>query len=265
MEIFKRTTLYHCIALSFLCHLILTGGVWLVPTHKQQQPVTIDVISSRDTPKIKRQIVEQPKKSINNISPKKTRFLGRHNQKILKQTQAKSHGAFKNTSLPINSPIKKTRRESKWTRFSPKYKFSYTKKNNSTLKPSQTNDALKDIAKGTHTLLNTREFIYYSYYSRIRKQLRQRWEKNIRKKLSEIYKSGRAIATTHNHATKILVVLNTKGDLLNIKVLGHSGVKDLDAAAIEAFRSAAPFPNPPKGIVNSKGQIQIPWEFVIET
>jgi protein TonB len=39
---------------------------------------------------------------------------------------------------------------------------------------------------------------------------------------------------------------------------------DLDSAAVEAFRQAAPFPNPPKGMVEADGTIKIRWDFVLE-
>jgi len=48
-------------------------------------------------------------------------------------------------------------------------------------------------------------------------------------------------------------------------VIGDSGIQDLDDAAIEAFKAAAPFPNPPKGVVENDGTVQIRWDFVLET
>ena len=62
-----------------------------------------------------------------------------------------------------------------------------------------------------------------------------------------------------------MIVLNEKGTLIKIQVLNASGVRDLDDAAVEAFRAAAPFPNPPKGIVDRDGTVKIPWNFVIES
>ena len=41
-------------------------------------------------------------------------------------------------------------------------------------------------------------------------------------------------------------------------------VKKVITAAIEAFKEAAPFPNPPAGIVESDGTIKIRWDFVLE-
>ena len=49
-----------------------------------------------------------------------------------------------------------------------------------------------------------------------------------------------------------------------MKVVGESGLHDIDEAALEAFRAAEPFPNPPKGIVEKDGTIKIRWDFILE-
>lgn len=131
---------------------------------------------------------------------------------------------------------------------------------------SQTNDYIKDVDQGLETLLNTREFKYYSYYNRIRKQLAQHWEGRVREKLSKMFNEGRAPASVESdRITKLMIVLNSAGTLVKVQVLRDSGISDLDDAAIEAFRAAAPFPNPPKGIIESDGTVKIRWDFVIES
>jgi TonB family protein len=124
---------------------------------------------------------------------------------------------------------------------------------------------LKDIQSGEQTVLNTREFRYYTYYSRIRRQLSHHWEPKVKEKLSRIFRQGRRIASDKDHITKLLIILNPQGELVKVQVVGASGVHDLDDAATEAFRSAAPFPNPPAGIVESDGYVKIRWDFVLES
>ena len=63
--------------------------------------------------------------------------------------------------------------------------------------------------------------------------------------------------------TKTIIVLDSEGTLVRVQVIGASGLEDLDESAIEAFRAAAPFPNPPKGIIDPDGKIRIRWDFVI--
>ncbi len=72
------------------------------------------------------------------------------------------------------------------------------------------------------------------------------------------------IASSQDRITRVVIVLNEQGTLVGVQVIGASGVQDLDEAAIEAFRAAAPFPNPPKGIVDQDGKIKIRWDFILE-
>jgi protein TonB len=59
--------------------------------------------------------------------------------------------------------------------------------------------------------------------------------------------------------------LDKRGILSKVQVLSSSGARDLDEAAVEAFQAAAPFPNPPAGIVEKDGMIRIRWDFVLES
>ncbi len=129
---------------------------------------------------------------------------------------------------------------------------------------SASDDHIKDIQSGMQTLLSTREFVYYTYYNRIKARLRQYWEPKIKEKVSSILRQGRTIASTSEKTTKIVIILNELGTLEKIQVIGPSGMTDLDDAAVEAFRAAAPFPNPPKGIIEEDGKIRIRWDFILE-
>ncbi len=130
--------------------------------------------------------------------------------------------------------------------------------------PSATDDYIKDVKTGAQTMLNTREFIYFSYYNRIKSQLQQYWEPKIKAKVMKMFQQGRQLASDQDRITRLRITLNDKGVLVGVAVLNDSGVQDLDEAAIEAFRAAAPFPNPPKGIVEADGTIKIDWSFILE-
>ncbi len=129
---------------------------------------------------------------------------------------------------------------------------------------SASRDYLKDKEKGLQTLLNTREFAFYTYYQRIRNKIQFLWEPAIEQKVRHLFRQGRRIASTQNHITKVMIVLNHQGQLEKVQVLEKSSWRDLDSAAVEAFRAAEPFPNPPKGIVEKDGKIRIRWDFILE-
>ena len=239
---------------------------------------------------VKNQVVEQDAK---NHDKSDTRFLSAHDQKVEKQTVAKNKGQFKNVAKPAPRKAMKMASLEK----AQKNKVEKTKPPTLNLNPafdplaikerqqqtatyksdgaeheeveggdvSQTEDYIKDVNQGAETMLNTREFKYYTYYSRIRRQLSQHWEPKVREKLVRLFRQGRTIASDRDHTTKLLIVLNEAGLLVKVQVLGESGVHDLDEAATEAFRSAAPFPNPPKGIIEADKTVKIRWDFVLES
>lgn len=128
----------------------------------------------------------------------------------------------------------------------------------------QSIDYIKDLDPGTETLLSTKEFKFYTYFARIRRQLNQEWGGRVRGKIKKMYQQGRKIAATDDKVTKLLITLDKTGHLLKAQVIGDSGIRDLDEAAVEAFRAAAPFPAPPDGMVDPDGQVKIRWDFVLE-
>lgn len=239
------------------------------------------------------QIVEQDSSRANEEEPVNTRFLSEKNQVVKKQTVAKDRGEFQNIKKPSATKAGqqgdgKAKREALTKDLFKGFDPNAVKErqqlaeetgkglgnaaNNSDSASakggdvSQSSDYIKDVDNGLETMLNTREFKYYSYYNRIRRQLSQHWEGRVREKLSKLFREGRAPAATgQDRITKLMIVLNDKGTLVGVQVVSDSGVRDLDDAAVEAFRAAAPFPNPPKGIIESDGTVKIRWDFVLET
>lgn len=285
---------------SLLAHLFIFG---LLKVTKLKKPVRhsdqveVDYVTpdeltppqengvKKKTIKRTKQVVEQ-QKQINDEIDQKTKFLSAFNQKVEKQTMADRSGEFKNTAKggqpdegtpegkkDSNTLDKKSRKSAKngelpnLMDLSPKFSLTpgpKAPKLDENGDPSQTDDYMPDVNKGMQTLLSTREFVYYSYYSRIKEALRQHWEPTVREKVKIIYRQGRSIASVNDRVTQVLVTLSPTGELIKVEVLTHSGVEDLDAAAMEAFKDAAPFPNPPKGMVEADGTIKIRWDFVLE-
>ncbi len=254
------------------------------------------------------QIVDQDEKAINDETPKETKFLSRHNQTVVQQSQADLQGKFRNTdgASGAKTPERHTgkvddqkgvegKEDQVVSQKSEKPSEILTAddgvptKRHPTLKdlvpsfkpqpppddtdsvaqgggdgPSTSDDHLKDVKTGMQTLLSTREFVYYSYYNRIKDKLRQYWEPKIKEKMEKIVRQGRTIASSADRITKVVIILDNTGTLVRVQIVGPSGVNDLDDAAVEAFRAAAPFPNPPHGIADPDGTIKIRWDFILE-
>jgi protein TonB len=129
---------------------------------------------------------------------------------------------------------------------------------------SATNDYVEEVALGDFTHMNTVEFKFYGFYHRIRQKLEQFWGKSIQEKAEAMFRAGRRMPASQNLITSLQVKLNAKGEIVGVKILGASGVKELDDAAIESFNQAGPFPNPPKDLlINDVATIE--WGFVVNS
>lgn len=129
---------------------------------------------------------------------------------------------------------------------------------------SATNDYVEEMALGDFTHINTVEFKFYGFYHRIRQKLEQFWGKSIQEKAANIFRAGRRLPASENLITSLQVTLNAQGEIVAVKILGASGVKELDDAAIESFNQAGPFPNPPKELLVN-GTATIDWGFVVKS
>ncbi len=124
---------------------------------------------------------------------------------------------------------------------------------------------VKGFRDGEQTMLNTREYVFYGYFQRIRQRLDHAWEKSLRDRLTKYFYRGRQLASETDYMTQLLVSLDKEGRITRVQVIGVSGTGELDEAAIKAFNDAGPFPNPPTGLVDTRGQVLVRWDFVLKT
>jgi protein TonB len=129
----------------------------------------------------------------------------------------------------------------------------------------ESGEYVKGLKEGESTALNTREFVFYSFFERIRAQLDQAWEPILRAELIRHYQSGRRLASDQDHITQLVVYLARSGQVVKVEVLSESGTRLLDEAAIRAFNRAGPFPNPPQGLIGNGQSIRIQWQFILKT
>ncbi len=129
---------------------------------------------------------------------------------------------------------------------------------------SASNDYVEEMTLGDFTHLNTVEFKHYGFFHRIRQKLEQFWGRSIQEKAHAVFRQGRRLPASQDLITSLQITLNEQGQIIAVKILGTSGVKELDDAAIESFNQAGPFPNPPKDLlVNGKAVIE--WGFVVKS
>lgn len=123
------------------------------------------------------------------------------------------------------------------------------------------NDHIEGVDEGDGTFLNTREFKYASFFNRMKRGIAQHWqpqrEYRRRDPTGNIY-------GVRTRTTVLEVTLKSDGSLEDVEVTQSSGLDFLDNVAISAMRSAQPFPNPPKGMMNEDGYIVFGFGFTLD-
>lgn len=121
-------------------------------------------------------------------------------------------------------------------------------------------DHLEDVESGDETALSAKRWVYASFFNRLKRQVAQNWNPQ------SVWRRSDPDGTHHGFKTRVTEVrvsLSPKGHLTKIVVTQPSGVSDLDEEAVRAFHAAAPFPNPPDGLVKDN-QITFAFSFYFE-
>ena len=113
------------------------------------------------------------------------------------------------------------------------------------------NDLL-DEKRGDEVNLNTKEYLYHGYWTRIRRLVGFYWNQNLDNLPSSVRYAKSSYTTT------VKYVLNADGALDHIEVVEESGLGELDDCVVRAFRIAGPFPNPPEGLIEKDGRVYAP-------
>ncbi len=112
---------------------------------------------------------------------------------------------------------------------------------------------MKKLKRGDELKANALGLDYGQYYLRMKEKLAQRWSPQ---------RSVSPAMYQYNEITVLLaVVLNSEGELVDLQILRPSSFPAYDQTTIEAMRQAAPFPNPPKSIIQDDGRVYVTWGF----
>jgi TonB family protein len=120
---------------------------------------------------------------------------------------------------------------------------------------------LQDVTEGDATALNTRSFKYATFINRVGLSVYREWDPN-RAYLSR--DPNGTVFPQRDRTTGIQLVLAPDGGLRFVKVFEASGLDFLDNEIVRAVRAAAPFPNPPNGLVEN-GEIHLTFYYTLES
>lgn len=122
-------------------------------------------------------------------------------------------------------------------------------------------DHLEDVEAGDETSLSSKRWVYASFFNRLKRQVAQNWDPN------SVWRHTDPTGTvygTKTRVTEVRVSLSPRGDLAKILVVSPSGSTELDEEALRAFRVAAPFVNPPDGLVQKDNLITFGFSFFFQ-
>lgn len=128
--------------------------------------------------------------------------------------------------------------------------------------PPGSYDDLRDVEEGEATLLDSKRWKYASFFNRVRDQVAREWHPEPIHKARD--PDGSVYGTT-TRVTTLGISLLPDGSLARVVLVHPSGADHLDEEAIRAVRAAAPFPNPPAGLVDRRsGRIEFTFGFIFE-
>ena len=110
--------------------------------------------------------------------------------------------------------------------------------------------------------LSAENFARLSYIDRINQHIGHRWRKDIDERLTLFYGVGQSLPTSES-VTRLLVKRGRDGAVQTIALTESSGVTTLDEAAVNAFKSASPIPNPPQELLRKREVLPIRWAFIV--
>jgi TonB family protein len=124
-------------------------------------------------------------------------------------------------------------------------------------------DHVPNLPRGEATFLNSRQYAYATFFNRLKRTVSQYWHPQVRDHYGGAFgvptgRGGGALQTT------LLVSLRADGQLASVSLDSPSGERKFDDIAIRAFQEAAPFPNPPRGLIERDGQIHFHFGFILD-
>lgn len=274
----NRFRLQRASVLSALIHAL---ALWLIgvevssllPIPKEEEQMVQVILIDSD--EFEKQIIEFEKRS--DQAPADSRFLAKHDYTAEKEMVAHSKSWDVTSMKPeeITRLLTKpnleeiTRQVPAIAKFFPTDPFvevpmaKKQERAKRSLASEEMSDHIDKIQVGNETLLNTSEFKFYSYFSRIKSQVHRNWIDRVKGAALKSWMVGRPLASAMTHETQLIIMLDEEGRVQNILVKKSSGIQALDKASVEAFVESGPFPNPPKDLIRDQKNLQITWSFFV--
>ena len=178
------------------------------------------------------------------------------------QMQSDPNGAFSHAGSGAPRPLKHDSAESETGGQPGLYGLVPSEQQLARALGSGTQDHLADVDEGGETALNAKRWVYATFFNRIKERVRDHWkpaeEYQRRDPTGKIYGA-------EDRYTLLKVNLKADGSLDKVSVEHTCGLEFLDDTAVEAFKEAQPFLNPPHKLVEAgHGFVNFEFGFFFE-
>lgn len=270
------------LVLSLIVHAVL---VWLY-LHAPAQPLSrneateVEYISKAEANKKMQQFVtETEKQDVFKALKDRADYLSKYTKRVKKQTIASQNGPTQNAMptpdqlRPQSSGRKKMAGQSLEDEGNEKMNpgggqgglGGHSQLRTVAIGQSAISEYIPNVEEGAFTALNSDQDIYYTFYARMNEQVRNRWVELVRNYIASRTAKQLQVLAQYNRYSIIEIVLTPDGEFNpSSAVENSSGDQTLDRVGIEAFRLAAPFGNPPKGMVKEDNLIRLRYGFMVQ-
>lgn len=116
------------------------------------------------------------------------------------------------------------------------------------------------VRLGNVTALNTDQHRFYSFNQRLLARFLPLWGSQVSKTIYQWVRKNNPPAISKNWITQVEVIMDKKGEILDILPLRLSGFWAMDNAAIESFKKVNNVPNPPEEMIDETGYIHLQFQ-----
>jgi protein TonB len=284
------------LTLSILIHIALVLLIVLMPkpdSSSRETPTEVTILDNRNAQSFVDE-TQVPKNDLLEDLKKKAKFVSKFNKRVKEETVAKHIDRSKNS--PTDTPALEQQQEmgqsnkhgqskaggrsgerhpeiqSSFAGLQPKPQTlgsggppgateGFGK--NIVMGASSISQYIPGVKQGSFSALNTDQFTYYTFFERVNEQLRYRWVSLVRSYLNGLSEAELSRLTKTDKYFQVEVVLDADGKYMKGFIHHSSGDQPIDMTAIDAFQAAAPFPHPPKGLVEDDGYIHLHYNFLL--
>ncbi len=262
-------TTFQAFTLSLILHMLLTFVLNRLSLRQEDSlPIPIEIEYRETADKPRKQLIEQtevPLEKLLDVKPEKdAEFFSEKTVRVKDPTRARINAPTINLSNREKLEAEKKQREPDPENEGPGEKRKKTQGPEWSPGLSASDDAIPDQFRlGDFTVLNTDANLYYTFFARVKNQIRFRWIAQIENIIGNV--QGLQIRNRNQEEwnTQIEIVLDSRGNYLSGSVMRESGLPAFDKAAILSFKNGAPFPNPPTEMIEKDGKIYLDYAFQV--